>query len=151
MNVTKVVMPSMSKHASLNIRECIQEKNPMNVVIVEKSSVWRNPFVNTRELTQERNFVNEEMPSLWKYASLTQERPFECQECGKAFWQKAHLTEHQRTHLGQPLPCTVEKASLRRFPSPFDQALWAIWLLGHTEYTCNNMAPALVWKLSWSP
>ena len=39
MNVTNVVMLSTSKHASLNIRECIQEKNPMNVGNVEKSSV----------------------------------------------------------------------------------------------------------------
>lgn len=60
--------------------------------------------------------MNEEMPFLRKYASLTQERPFEYQECGNTSCQKAHLTEHQRTHLGQPLPCTVGESFSKKTP-----------------------------------
>ena len=89
-----------------------------------------------------------ESTSHWTSAN-SHRRPFECQECGKAFCREAHLTEHQRTHPGRRLPSPVEKTV--QTPSSFDEALWTIWPPGRTNWACNSLAPTLVWKYVLTP
>lgn len=55
--------------------------------------------------------MNVEKPSVIPLLSFSirefiPERNSECNECGKAFNRSAHLTEHQRTHMGEkPYVC----------------------------------------------
>lgn len=69
----------------------------------------RNPFLITRKSVLVRNGMNsatwEGLPSLF-LASPTSEnsqwgRPYECQECGKAFGSVSLFPRHQRIHTGK--------------------------------------------------
>jgi hypothetical protein len=53
-----VLKPSVSSHASLNIREHILEKSPMNVPSVGKSSMIAQPSLSMSKYTLERSPMN---------------------------------------------------------------------------------------------
>ena len=57
-NVNSVVKVSVSVHIFSFIRESIQEKNPINVMTVERALVTAQIFIFTRGFTQERSLIN---------------------------------------------------------------------------------------------
>ncbi|XP_061747025.1 zinc finger protein 33A-like isoform X2 [Nerophis ophidion] len=65
----------------------------------------------------------------------TGEKPFTCSVCKKSFSKKQHMTTHMRTHTGEkPFPCSVCKKS---FSMKLDMTIHMRTHTGEKPFTCS--------------
>ena len=78
MGVIIVGNTSLHRRTSKDTRELILERNPMDVIIVGNTSLHCRTFKVTREFTQEK--------------------PYQCDQCGQHFSHMTSLKQHQNSH-----------------------------------------------------
>ena len=110
MNAVNVEKLTVGSHLLLNIREHILEKSPMSALTVGRPSVIDEPLQTMRGymLGNPMNGDIVERPlasgaNLLGIRETILERPYECNECGKAFSYNTSFLQHETTYREETL------------------------------------------------